>query len=297
VGAAVGTALMAARTADDRIISALPFFHVYGSSVFNAAMIAGSRLIVIPRFDAVTVLSGIQRHRATMMDGGPTAYYYLLAHPDFDKYDLSSLYPAEIERVLCMHPAVALAAVGSVLDEVTGELAKAYVILKPGVVVARADLVAHCRASCGIQSASRVAVCRVGTYHVIGQDHAEDAEGSRRWIVHGQLNLLSRNGSVGARSCACHTARARSPARRRSDCRSLAVHCSALGDCSGRIRKPAICCAGRRRYADRPNLGSCEGRAIRKHARHIPSNADRGSPVRSYAASHAATQMYAAPRR
>ena len=26
-----------------------------------------------------------------MMDGVPTAYYYLLAHPDFDKYDFSSL--------------------------------------------------------------------------------------------------------------------------------------------------------------------------------------------------------------
>ena len=25
------------------------------------------------------------------MDGVPTAYYYLLAHPDFDAYDLSSL--------------------------------------------------------------------------------------------------------------------------------------------------------------------------------------------------------------
>jgi predicted nucleic acid-binding protein len=57
----------------------------------------------------------------------------------------------------------------------------------------RADLVAHCREhlaaykSCGIQSASRSAVCRVGTHHVFGQDHAEDAEGSRRWIVHGEL--------------------------------------------------------------------------------------------------------------
>ncbi len=286
VGAAVGTALMAARTAEDRIISALPLSHVYGSCVFNAAMMAGSTLIVIPRFNEVAVLSAIAQHRATLMDGVPTAYYYLLAHPDFDKYDLSSLtrcwvggqtlpsaksleftkrtgcpvhevwgmtelagatsanpvygpnkpgtigipypgnafrvvdvddadkemprgergelmyrgplvmqgyynnpkgtaetirpdgwlhtgdiatmdedgyativdrkkdmiltagfnvYPAEIERVLCMHPAVALAAVGSVPDEFKGELAKAYVILKPGAEVSRAALVAHCR--------------------------------------------------------------------------------------------------------------------------------------------------------
>ena len=37
------------------------------------------------------MLSAIAEHRATLMDGVPTAYYYLLAHPDFDRYDLSSL--------------------------------------------------------------------------------------------------------------------------------------------------------------------------------------------------------------
>jgi long-chain acyl-CoA synthetase len=286
MGAAVGTALMAARTAEDRVVTALPLFHVYGSCVMNAAMMVGSTLILIPRFDEVVVLRSIAEHRATIMDGVPTAYYYLLAHPDFDRYDLSSLtrcwvggqtlpaaksleftqrtgcpvhevwgmtelagatsanpvwgpnkpgtigvpypgnafrvvdienpdkemppgergelmyrgplvmmgyynkpeataetirpdgwlhtgdiatldddgyativdrkkdmiltagfnvYPAEIERVMCMHPAVALAAVGSVPDEAKGELAKAYVMLKPGAQPSRAALVAHCR--------------------------------------------------------------------------------------------------------------------------------------------------------
>jgi long-chain acyl-CoA synthetase len=55
------------------------------------------------------------------------------------------VFPAEIERVLCMHPAFALAAVGSVPDEAKGELAKAYVILEAGAEVSGADLVSHCR--------------------------------------------------------------------------------------------------------------------------------------------------------
>ena len=56
-----------------------------------------------------------------------------------------NVYPAEIERVLCGHAAVALAAVGGIPDETKGELAKAFVVLKPDADVTREDLVAHCR--------------------------------------------------------------------------------------------------------------------------------------------------------
>jgi len=91
VAAAVGTALMAARSAEDRVINALPLFHVYGNCVMNAALLAGSTLITFPRFNEIAMLDAISTHRATIMDGVPTAYYYLLAHPEFEKYDLSSL--------------------------------------------------------------------------------------------------------------------------------------------------------------------------------------------------------------
>ncbi|WP_338146027.1 class I adenylate-forming enzyme family protein [Streptomyces scabichelini] len=43
-----------------------------------------------------------------------------------------NVYPAEIERVLAAHPAVAMVAVGPVADPVKGELACAYVVLAPG---------------------------------------------------------------------------------------------------------------------------------------------------------------------
>ena len=56
-----------------------------------------------------------------------------------------NVYPAEIERVLCAHPAVTLAAVGGIPDETKGELAKAYVILEPAMETTPEDLVAHCR--------------------------------------------------------------------------------------------------------------------------------------------------------
>jgi long-chain acyl-CoA synthetase len=56
-----------------------------------------------------------------------------------------NVYPAELERVLCMHASVALAAVCGVPDEVKGELAKAYVMLKPGATASGKELVEHCR--------------------------------------------------------------------------------------------------------------------------------------------------------
>jgi len=56
-----------------------------------------------------------------------------------------NVYPAELERVLCMDPAVALAAVTGVPDDTKGELAKAYVVLKPDATVTAAELIAHCR--------------------------------------------------------------------------------------------------------------------------------------------------------
>ena len=286
LAAGVGTVLMGARGPQDRVTNSLPLAHVYGSCVLNATMLAGSTMIMVPRFDAAKVLATISEHRVTLMDGVPTAYYYLLAHPDFDSADLSSLtrcwvggqtlpaakaqeftarsgcaihevwgmtelagaasanpvvglnkagsigipfpgnamqvvdiddadvvlgpgergelmfrgplvmdgyygndeatsrsiepdgwlhsgdiatmdedgyftivdrktdmiltagfnvYPAEIERVLCMHPAVALAAVTGVPDQVKGELAKAYVVLKPDAIVTSDDLLAHSR--------------------------------------------------------------------------------------------------------------------------------------------------------
>jgi long-chain acyl-CoA synthetase len=56
-----------------------------------------------------------------------------------------NVYPAELERVLCMHPDVALAAVGGIPDEAKGELAKAYVMRKAGTQVTRRALIEHCR--------------------------------------------------------------------------------------------------------------------------------------------------------
>ncbi len=284
--AACAAAMMNTRAQQDIVVSPLPLPHVYGSVVFNAALMCGSTFVMVPRFSEEAVLQAVQDNRATIMDGVPTAYYYLLAHPSFEKYDLSSLtrctvggqtlpaakslefqertgapvlelwgmtelagaatfnpyygvnkpgtiglpipgtfikivdvedagkelapgergelmvkgplvmqgyygneaatreairedgwmhtgdiatvdedgyytivdrkkdmiltsgynvYPAELERVLCMHSSVALAAVCGVPDEAKGEVAKAYIMLKPNAKAGGQELADHCR--------------------------------------------------------------------------------------------------------------------------------------------------------
>jgi long-chain acyl-CoA synthetase len=56
-----------------------------------------------------------------------------------------NVYPAEIERVLAAHPAVALAAVGKQPDDIKGEIAKAYIVLKTDAICTEDEIVAFCR--------------------------------------------------------------------------------------------------------------------------------------------------------
>jgi long-chain acyl-CoA synthetase len=280
------TAQMHLKTDRDIVVTALPCPHVYGNVVFQGAMLCGGKLVIHPRFDAVEILSSLEEHRATMFEGVPTMYMYILASPDLANRNISSLtrctvggqtmpiakmreveerfgcplielwgmtelaglgttfplyghhklgsigialpyceariadtanaaktmphgevgelmmrgpivmqgywdnqeatretiepdgwlhtgdlasmdedgaifivdrkkdmintsgfkvFPAEIERVVASHPSVALVAVGGVPDELKGEIAKAYVVLKPGAVPDADGIIAICR--------------------------------------------------------------------------------------------------------------------------------------------------------
>ena len=85
------TANMYVKTKDDIVVSALPCAHVYGNVVMSGALALGGTLVMIERFEEKEVLKSIQKFRATMLEGVPTMYLYLLNYPDLDKYDLSSL--------------------------------------------------------------------------------------------------------------------------------------------------------------------------------------------------------------
>ena len=54
-------------------------------------------------------------------------------------------YPAEIERMMAAHPAIAQVAVVGVADERMGEVGKAYVVLRPALTLDDKTLIAWCR--------------------------------------------------------------------------------------------------------------------------------------------------------
>jgi long-chain acyl-CoA synthetase len=56
-----------------------------------------------------------------------------------------NIYPAEIERVIAGHPSVAMVGVGAKADPTKGEIAKAYIVLKPGTSADVEDIVEYCR--------------------------------------------------------------------------------------------------------------------------------------------------------
>jgi long-chain acyl-CoA synthetase len=77
---------------EDRIVGALPLFHVFANTcVLNRTVANGGMMALLPRFDAGQVLATVARVKATSLPGVPTMYRALLDHPGIAKADLSSL--------------------------------------------------------------------------------------------------------------------------------------------------------------------------------------------------------------
>ena len=62
-------------TPDDRLVHALPMFHMHGlGAAINGSLAAGASMVVLPRFDADAVVEAAHAHGATMFFGVPTMY-------------------------------------------------------------------------------------------------------------------------------------------------------------------------------------------------------------------------------
>ena len=77
----------------DRLLIPVPLYHCFGMVMGNLGCVSHGATMIYPSdgFDATAVLEAAQAERATALYGVPTMFIAELNHPDFARYDLSSL--------------------------------------------------------------------------------------------------------------------------------------------------------------------------------------------------------------
>ncbi|MDQ6734217.1 MAG: long-chain fatty acid--CoA ligase [Nitrospirota bacterium] len=118
---------------DEVFLGVIPFFHVYGlSTCQHLAIMTGSMLVLLPRFDVTEVLHAIEKHRVTIMSAIPMMFSKITDHPHVDRYNLRSLR-------ICLSGASQLhAEVQDRFEKLTG------VMITQGYGLTEAGPVTHC---------------------------------------------------------------------------------------------------------------------------------------------------------
>jgi fatty-acyl-CoA synthase len=77
----------------DRVCIPVPFYHCFGMVLGNLACTTHGACMVIPgeAYDAASVLRTVEEERCTSLYGVPTMFIGELDHPEFGRFDLSSL--------------------------------------------------------------------------------------------------------------------------------------------------------------------------------------------------------------
>jgi long-chain acyl-CoA synthetase len=79
-------------TSQDVFLAALPLFHIYGMTTSMTTPISlGAEIVLLSKFDPLKVLQAIEQNRVTVYCGSPTMYAILLANPELEKHDLTSI--------------------------------------------------------------------------------------------------------------------------------------------------------------------------------------------------------------
>jgi fatty-acyl-CoA synthase len=80
-------------TERDRVCVPVPFYHCFGMVLGNLACTTHGATIVLPEaaFDPLAVLETVEAERCTSLYGVPTMFIAELDHPDFGRFDLTSL--------------------------------------------------------------------------------------------------------------------------------------------------------------------------------------------------------------
>ena len=80
-------------SADDRLCIPVPYYHCFGMVLGNLACVTHGACMVSPSegFEPLAVLEAVEAERCTGLHGVPTMFIAILGHPEFKRFDLSTL--------------------------------------------------------------------------------------------------------------------------------------------------------------------------------------------------------------
>lgn len=87
----VGTVEMADGTDRGTSLLCAPLYHIAGTANIMTAIWAGRKIVVLKQFDTKEWLEAVHKEKVTHAFVVPTMMKQLIDHPDFSKYDMSSL--------------------------------------------------------------------------------------------------------------------------------------------------------------------------------------------------------------
>jgi fatty-acyl-CoA synthase len=90
-------------TAEDRLCIPVPFYHCFGMVMGNLGCTTHGATMIIPApgFDPAATLQAIQDERCTAVYGVPTMFIAMQNHPDFARFDLTSLRTGIMAGAVC----------------------------------------------------------------------------------------------------------------------------------------------------------------------------------------------------
>ncbi|GAA5169203.1 MULTISPECIES: AMP-binding protein [Halomonadaceae] len=92
-----------ALTAEDRMVIPVPLYHCFGMVMGNLGCMTHGAAMIYPGegFDALATLTAVAEERATALYGVPTMFIAELEHPEFARFDLSSLRTGIMAGSIC----------------------------------------------------------------------------------------------------------------------------------------------------------------------------------------------------
>ncbi|WP_129138526.1 AMP-binding protein [Modicisalibacter coralii] len=90
-------------TAEDRMVIPVPLYHCFGMVMGNLGCMTHGAAMIYPGegFDALATLTTVAEERATALYGVPTMFIAELEHPEFARFDLSSLRTGIMAGSIC----------------------------------------------------------------------------------------------------------------------------------------------------------------------------------------------------